>query len=130
MMAGQFDSMSTDELWAFHEELAQALAARLASEKAALEVRLDQLQRSSGRRQAKLNGKRSYPPVAPKYRNPGDASETWSGRGKKPRWLVAQLKMGRQIDDFLIRSKTGPMSSKASRGSRPTSAFRTKSEIA
>jgi hypothetical protein len=44
MMAGDFDSMSIDELWAFHEDLAKALAARLTSEKAALEVRLDQLQ--------------------------------------------------------------------------------------
>ena len=118
-MAGHIDAMSTDELWAFHEELAKALAARLASEKAALEVRLDQLQRRSGMGQAKLNGeRRSYPPVVPKYRNPGDASETWSGRGKKPLWLVAQLKMGRQIDDFLIHPKTGPFSSNASRGSR------------
>jgi hypothetical protein len=31
MMASHFDSMSTDELWAIHEELAEALAARLAS---------------------------------------------------------------------------------------------------
>jgi DNA-binding protein H-NS len=122
MMASHFDSMSTDELWAVHEELAEALAARLASEKAALEVRLDQLERRSGTSQAKLNGKRRpYPPVVPKYRNPGDASETWSGRGKKPRWLVVQLKIGRLIDDFLIHAETGPFSSNTSRGSRNAS---------
>ncbi|WP_430642597.1 H-NS histone family protein [Bradyrhizobium paxllaeri] len=35
---------------------------------------------------------RSYPPV--KYQNPDQPSETWTGRGKEPRWLVAQLKLG------------------------------------
>jgi DNA-binding protein H-NS len=38
----------------------------------------------------------------PKYRNPLKASETWSGRGKKPRWLTKQLKSGRKMDDFRI----------------------------
>jgi DNA-binding protein H-NS len=107
MVAGDFDSMSIDELWALHEELATALAARLTSEKDMLEARLKQLnQRGLGERQAKpsvLNGeRRPYPVVVPKYRNPDDSSETWSGRGKQPRWLVALLKAGKQIDDFRI----------------------------
>lgn len=32
------------------------------------------------------------PPVAPKYRNPNDAAQTWSGRGKRPIWFVQALK--------------------------------------
>ncbi len=106
MVASDFDSMPIDELWALREELATALAARLTSEKAVLEVRLKQLnQQGPGERQAKLNvlnGKRRpYPSVA-KYRNPDDPSETWSGHGKRPRWLVALLDAGKQIDDFRI----------------------------
>ncbi len=46
--------------------------------------------------------RRKYPAVLPKYRNPLMPSETWSGRGKQPRWLVAALKSGRKIDDFRI----------------------------
>src|ERR1700756_3136581 len=38
--------------------------------------------------------------VPPKYRSP--SGETWAGRGVKPRWLVAALKRGKKIDDFLI----------------------------
>jgi DNA-binding protein H-NS len=38
--------------------------------------------------------------VPPKYRSP--SAETWAGRGAKPRWLVAAIKGGRKIDDFLI----------------------------
>ena len=30
--------------------------------------------------------------VAPKYRNPSNASETWSGRGRQPMWFTAALK--------------------------------------
>jgi DNA-binding protein H-NS len=38
--------------------------------------------------------------VAPKYRSP--SGETWAGRGAKPRWLVAAIKEGKKLDDFLI----------------------------
>jgi len=38
--------------------------------------------------------------VPPKYRGP--SGETWAGRGAKPRWLVAAMKGGKKIDDFLI----------------------------
>lgn len=38
--------------------------------------------------------------VKPKYRN--KKGETWAGRGKTPRWLVAELKAGKKKDDFLI----------------------------
>jgi DNA-binding protein H-NS len=46
--------------------------------------------------------RRSYPKVYPKYRNPDEPSETWSGRGKQPRWLVSALKSGKTIADFEI----------------------------
>ena len=38
--------------------------------------------------------------VPPKYRGP--SGETWAGRGARPRWLVAAIKGGRKLDDFLI----------------------------
>ena len=38
--------------------------------------------------------------VPPKYRGP--SGETWAGRGAKPHWLVAAIKGGRKLDDFLI----------------------------
>jgi DNA-binding protein H-NS len=40
--------------------------------------------------------------VAPKYRNPHNLDQTWTGRGVKPRWLVALVNEGRQIEEFLI----------------------------
>ena len=41
--------------------------------------------------------------VAPKYRNPSNSSETWTGRGKQPRWLAAQTGTGRKLEEFLIK---------------------------
>ena len=38
--------------------------------------------------------------VSPKYRGP--SGETWAGRGARPRWLVAAIKGGKKLDDFLI----------------------------
>jgi DNA-binding protein H-NS len=40
--------------------------------------------------------------VAPKYRNPANPSETWSGRGKHPRWMASEIARGRKAEDFLI----------------------------
>ena len=41
--------------------------------------------------------------VAPKYRNPANAKELWSGRGKQPRWLAEQVKKGKKVEEFLIK---------------------------
>ena len=43
-----------------------------------------------------LKGKK----VPPKYRSP--SGETWAGRGARPRWLVAAIKGGKKLEDFLI----------------------------
>ena len=38
----------------------------------------------------------------PKYAHPEDASVTWSGRGRKPRWIEDALKSGKSLDDLAI----------------------------
>jgi DNA-binding protein H-NS len=52
--------------------------------------------RSSG---SALKGRK----VPPKYRS--RSGETWAGRGARPRWLVAAIKGGKKLDDFLIDRK-------------------------
>ncbi len=41
--------------------------------------------------------------VAPKYRNPVNAAETWAARGKQPRWLAAEIAKGRTLEEFAIK---------------------------
>jgi DNA-binding protein H-NS len=95
-MKVELDRMNTDDLWSLHVELSQLLQQRIHQEKLRLEERLKLLL-------SPVLGRRSYPPVPPKYRNPDQPSETWAGRGKQPRWLVAQLGSGKRIDDFRIK---------------------------
>jgi DNA-binding protein H-NS len=107
------DAMSIDEMWQLHEEVSAVLSVRLTSEKRQLEKRLAQLRREKEMRQSEAvdnrannatRERRKYPRVSAKYRNPNEPSETWSGRGKQPRWLTAALKTGHTIDEFVIRN--------------------------
>lgn len=41
--------------------------------------------------------------VPPKYRNPAKPSETWTGRGRQPRWMAAEVAKGKKPEDFLIK---------------------------
>jgi DNA-binding protein H-NS len=98
----ELERMSSDDLWSLHLEVAQLLQDKIKAERLALEKRLKILNDPLSLK-APVSERRPYPPVSPKYRNPERPSETWSGRGKQPRWLVAHLKSGRRIDDFAIR---------------------------
>lgn len=45
---------------------------------------------------------RKRKPARAKYANPANPSETWTGRGRKPRWVEAALKSGKLLTDLLI----------------------------
>ena len=38
--------------------------------------------------------------VKPKYQNPRDVSQTWTGRGRQPRWIAKELAKSNKLDDF------------------------------
>lgn len=40
--------------------------------------------------------------IAPKYRNPADAEQTWTGRGRQPVWVREALEAGKTLDDLTI----------------------------
>jgi DNA-binding protein H-NS len=90
--------MSIDELWNLHEEVSTALASRLARDKEELERRLVSLRPAPDR----AGGRRPYPPVFPKYANPDEPQQVWSGRGKQPRWVAAKLAAGLSLRDLRI----------------------------
>lgn len=103
-MTIDLDSMSRDELLTLKQDTDRALAtlderkkaeARAAAEKAARDhgFNLDDLlvvQKKSGKKNP------------PKYRNPEDPRQTWSGRGRQPGWIKDALDNGRNLDDFAI----------------------------
>jgi len=58
--------------------------------------------KKAGKKAAKKAGKTGRK-VAPKYRNPANPKETWSGRGRQPLWMADQVKKGKKPEDFLIK---------------------------
>ncbi len=106
----KLESMSVDDMWQLHEEIGRLLSVRLTSEKRELEERLEQLrlkQFPSDDQNVIRAPRRKYPQVFPKYRNSQPPFETWSGRGKTPRWLVAALRNGRKLEEFAIKNPVG-----------------------
>ncbi len=49
------------------------------------------------------NVKKSRKPAAsPKFRNPDDPQQTWSGRGRQPMWFKEALASSKREEDLLI----------------------------
>ncbi len=97
--------MATAELWNLHQQVVTKLAWKITEEKARLEARLRAIELITGRSRYD-RVRRTYPPVLPKYQNPNKATQTWSGRGKTPLWLKAQLGAGKRLEDFVIVQST------------------------
>ena len=118
------EAMNFGELWLLHEQLTRVLAEKITAEKLELERRLAQLNRANPMGEAhdpkSRTGRprRKYPKVLPKYSNPSLPTETWSGRGKQPRWLVAALRSGHKLEDFLIAKTEKAKGNKIRRGRR------------
>jgi DNA-binding protein H-NS len=100
MKSDAYEAMSVDELWSLHERLTSILARKLAEEKAKLEEQLHRLKTNKGI--SPDRPRRPYPMVLPKYQNPKNPAERWSGRGKQPHWVRAQLRAGKTLRHLLI----------------------------
>jgi DNA-binding protein H-NS len=100
--------MNLADLKAAAPMVSAKIAEREDAEKDAVKAELAELARSKGFEMGDLFGNAPKPtkerkPVAPKYRNPADGSQTWTGRGRKPKWIAEALDSGGTLDDFLIR---------------------------
>jgi DNA-binding protein H-NS len=93
-----FAAMSVDELWGIREEISKLLKAKIPAEKKILELRLNSLHSAK----IDLRARRPYPPVVPKFANPDDPTQVWSGRGKQPRWVAEKLASGLAAEDLSI----------------------------
>jgi DNA-binding protein H-NS len=120
MLKLNIEDMDFNELWLLHEELTKILARKIDAEKTKLEKRLAQLSLGeradvpdSSEEKRVDRPRRKYPKVLPKYFNPSAPLETWSGRGKQPRWVVAALRSGQKLEDLRI-----PASRQANRTQR------------
>jgi DNA-binding protein H-NS len=101
MERNQLKSKSIDELLDLYQKVQLMLVDKLQAEEAKIEERLRRI-RSVGGVVTRDRRRRQYPPVLPKYKNPNNPTENWSGRGKQPLWVREQLEAGKKLDQFLI----------------------------
>jgi DNA-binding protein H-NS len=111
------DALSDEELEELQTQVTQKLtqrvqnrveALRSMTRRAGFELSLvkigEELQRRGGgqRTSQTSNQNRRGRAVSPKYRNPDNPAQEWSGRGHRPKWLQEKLTAGRQLSEFAI----------------------------
>jgi DNA-binding protein H-NS len=104
-MARELDRMSFKDLQELELKIKKAKATVQDRSRTELREKLEGMAAAAGFKIGDLFGGRGGKgrKVAAKYANPDDPSETWTGRGRKPRWLSAKLKDGDRIEKFLIK---------------------------
>lgn len=99
--------MTYTQLMDLRARVDEAIVAARAAEKRALLAKMEALAAKAGLTLSDVvdtNGRASKPKGTKsvvKYRNPKDPSQTWSGRGRQPNWLVGALKKGQKLESFL-----------------------------
>ena len=99
------NTLSLKELKDLQSQVAKAIATFQDRQKKAALAELEEMARAKGFTLAELTGapqprKRSV--GAAKYANPADRSDTWSGRGRKPRWFIDALAHGKKPEDLAV----------------------------
>jgi DNA-binding protein H-NS len=104
MASVNYDKMSVKELTDHIARAQKALNAAKDRERAELKQKISSLAENAGFSVGELFGGRGRggKAIAVKYMNPDNRSETWTGRGRKPNWLVAKLSKGAKINDFAV----------------------------
>lgn len=99
------EKMSHSELANLRAEVERLIAEKQAAERMALKHQLAEMAKAQGFSLDEVMGKarKGKGTVPIKYRDPKNPENTWTGRGRTPRWLVAATKGGRvKKEDFLI----------------------------
>ena len=99
------EAMSLKELRQLQKDLAKAISTYEDRHKSEARAKLEAIAKEMGYSLAELIGvevKATRAPAVAKYRHPENAALTWSGRGRKPQWLVEALAAGKSADDLVI----------------------------
>lgn len=98
------DKMTLKELRDLRARLDRAISSYEDRKRREALAAIEEAAREHGFNLAELTGAkpRRTGTVAPKYANPQDPTMTWTGRGRKPRWVQESLESGRHLTDLLI----------------------------
>jgi DNA-binding protein H-NS len=92
----------TGKLESLRAEVEAMIASKVAERREELQSQLSKLLEMNGSGNGGSKGRGKARSVAAKYRSPKNADEVWSGRGRMPLWLGAEIKAGKDREDFLI----------------------------
>ena len=104
-MTIDLNNLALKELKDLQTQVAKAIASFEDRKRKQAIAELEEIARSRGFSLAELTGAivtRKRAPAVAKYANPADATDTWSGRGRKPRWFAAALASGKKPADLEI----------------------------
>ena len=104
-MTENLNNLSLKELKELQSQVAKAIASFGDRKKKEAVAELEERARAMGFSLAELTGgtvTRKRAPATAKYANPANRADTWSGRGRKPRWFEAALNQGRTPEDLAI----------------------------
>jgi len=98
------EKMSYVQLHDLQKKVEAVIAAKRTVDALATKEQLRAIAEKAGFDIKELFGKRGSPKGSgiAKYRNPKDTAQTWTGRGRKPNWLVDAVKKGAKIESFAI----------------------------
>jgi len=97
------DRMSLKDLLDLERKVQKAINTARERERAEVKLAMAKLAEKRGFSISELYGGRGRGKASvAKYANPANRSETWTGRGRKPNWLVAKLKKGAKLESFAI----------------------------
>jgi DNA-binding protein H-NS len=98
-------TLSLNQLKKLQDDVAVAIFNFEKRKKAEAVAEVERVAKASGYSLKELfdeNVTSKKPKVAPKYANPADASQTWTGRGRKPTWINELLASGKSLNDAAI----------------------------
>ncbi len=104
-MSVDLSKLSLKELKELHTQVVKTISNFEDRKKKEALSALEEKAKALGFTLAELTGAsvvRKRAPAVAKYANPANRAETWSGRGRKPRWFDAALKAGKKPDDMAI----------------------------
>lgn len=101
------EKMSFSELVDMERQIERIKGEKQNSERKAMRDKLTAMAKEGGFDVNELFGKgarKGKGTVAVKYRDPKNAENTWTGRGRMPRWLTAATKGGKaKKEDYLLK---------------------------